>query len=813
MDTRVRAVLLLLPAALAAGSVHAPAQIVQGTVDGLGFAAANTPVFRPGQWLPIRVSLKTQGSRVFSGELRCTGIDLDGDRVAFTQPQVTLGGEAGPPKRFWCYVVAQATHELPEAIDVIDADGGRVAELPLPQQPLMPLSADDFLVLDLSYPQLAALNTLLTPGYRPGQPSDIARPYYRNIVVARMPPTDLPDRWWGLEPVNVIVWDQPDPSKLTIPQRDALLQWVHAGGQLILGLGASWPNVRKSDLAPLLPLTGEGPTVEVNKLPVFSESLTAGGAREFRAPVAVTTAELFRDPTGLQPDAVRVLGDFGPGNMPLNLIALRLVGSGRVVATAAGLRDLTDPASVAVREGLFFRLLLDLNPYTEAFVNRQRESAQFGMLRIPLYDGFVQPVAFAGTTALSGLAAFLFVAGYIGLATLASWYWLRRTNRTHLSWTVFAAFAVAASALSLGTVSLLRGLSRGVQSVGVLDVEAGQPTARGYCLFGYRSPIRQRVGLTLPNEAVNTATRASVAGPSLRPTNFLRPLARHPFRANSYVTPARYAAVPSRSEIDDVLMRATLKQFEGYWSGELGGTLSGDLRIERSTGRVTEASWLKNDLPVALAGGYLLYVDPRPRGEDSSDAAGVFAQRAAGLVKRYALPEERGVMPEPNEVVPPALNVLALPVPRIDPGQRVNKLGAATYERVDRNLSEWNPRTRKRAEMPDLPTLWHEQQGWAGNVFGFARTELPERLRMVLLACTRNFYLHNRGSDFNSVGTPVTADGMPELDVTHWLVGDQAILIAWCEEPPPARLHRNGRPLESNAGLTFYRVRMPVVWE
>ena len=84
------------------------------------------------------------------------GIDLDGDRVAFTQPNVALSGEAGPPKRFWCYAVCNATNELPANIEVVGQDGVLVAELPLPV-PAPPISNDDLLVLDISYPALTAV--------------------------------------------------------------------------------------------------------------------------------------------------------------------------------------------------------------------------------------------------------------------------------------------------------------------------------------------------------------------------------------------------------------------------------------------------------------------------------------------------------------------------------------------------------------------------------------------------------------------------------------------------------------------------------
>ena len=40
----------------------------------------------------------------------------------------------------------------------------------------------------------------------------------------------------------------------------------------------------------------------------------------------------------------------------------------------------------------------------------------------------------------------------------------------------------------------------------------------------------------------------------------------------------------------------------------------------------------------------------------------------------------------------------------------------------------------------------------------------------------------------------------------------QAVLLAWAEAPGPARLLRNGKPLDTVAGLTMYRVRIPLYY-
>jgi len=766
-----------------ASAALTPAQIVHGQVEGVGFTTNVGPVIREGQWFPVVVSLQCHGSELFSGELRLLVTDQDGDLVAYVQPQVSVGGESGRPRRFWCYAVANVANDVPADVEVVGTKGVLVARLPLPAQPIQRLLSDDLLVLDVSDPELVGLGVLETLAWSPGQRTNGQRTYYRNVVTARLPAEQLPDRWFGLEAVDVIFWDRPDPQVLSLAQRDALIEWVHNGGQLVLGIGTSWPTLRKSDLAELLPLRPEGEVVEVQRLEVFARNFLPPSAlgREFRPPIAVTTAA----PT---PDAIRALGDFGPTG-PLSLITMRQIGAGRVSATAASLRDLL--RETPDREK-FFTALLDLSRYEKSFLEREAELARFGgRLPVFVYDEAVKPIALASETLIRSTLAGLFTSGYMLLATVVSWVWLRRKRLTHLSWLVFAGFALIGSALSLGMVAALRSCSRGVESLCVLDLLADETTARGVCFFGYGSSTRQRVELTLPGEG-----------------NFLRPLAGSPRGSGKYVTPARYAGLPTRAMLSDVLLRATLKQFDGYWMGSLDGTIRGDLVVSRADGRLTPGSWIANDLPDDLAGGYLLFIDPR------QDQAGVPC-RAANLTTLYELPEALGGEPDLT-VVPPAMNILVVRVPPLAAGAAARELGTPEYRALDQQLSIWARRggTLRRSERPDLNNLWRLQQSWTkDNLFSSLQRSVSGPVSAWLLASTRNYYLHNANGDLNAIGPPLSFDNLPDVDVSHWLLRGQAVLLAWSARPAPPRLHRDGQPLEVSRGLTIYRVLLPLRYE
>ncbi len=758
----------------------AAGQPVQGDVVQAGFPVGPVSTFRIGQWFPIQVRLTVQGSLPFAGLLRAQGVDLDGDLVAYTE-NITLGPET-PLKRFWLLATANSPDELWTTVDVLGGERVLVTRLPMPSQALVPLLSEDLLILDISYPAVAALDQLATRGWSPGQRTAGDRAFYRNIVVSRLSPADLPDMWFGLEAVNVVVWDRPDPTALSIAQVDALVEWVRAGGQLVLGIGPNWAALRghKSGLPGILPLQGEGRTVEVDRLPVFTARAAPPGARDvpFERPIPVVVADLA-------PGALRTLGDAWSGGA-LHLISMRLVDSGRVVASAASLRDL-----LAVTRGdlRLFREVLDLNAFTPKYRENQNEQTMTwaGALPREAYDDVVSVVGFTTTTTLSALVIFLFVVAYVLLATLATWAWLTRRQRAHLSWAVFAGWAVVGSAASLATVAGIRGvLSRGLQSLCVLDLEAGQRAARGPVLFGFSSPVRQEVDLSLPG-----------------PGHYLRPLPRPPGPRSSYVTPDRYEADAGRARLTDVLVRATLKQFAGYWRGELGGTIRGELTVDRATGRLTPTSFIANDLDVPLDGGYLLFIDPR------HEDAGVPC-RAAGLDLLYDRPTS---VERPQ--VPPAYNILAVPVPRLGAGAVARELGAAQYKAVDEAVAAWRrERERKRGELikHDLPTLWREQQSWLGGLLSAYLTGLGPRERALLLASTRGFLLPNERENFDVAGPPLSTEGLPELDCTHWLLRDTAVLLGWSARPGPVSLQRGTTTVRADSGLTLYRVRLPLTY-
>ena len=652
------------------------------------------------------------------------------------------------------------------------------------------------LILDASAKPLTRLRSLETPGWYPQDRGTGSRPYYRNVLIAAMPADELPDRWIGLEAVDVLVWDQPVPPAGHSPQVAAVMEWVRNGGQLVVGLGQAWSSVHGTELAEILPVQprdpqpeATGPTyppvVETQEMPDFFEYLVARGgrtdsdeaarSRTFRSPVSVATAEA-------KPGAVRSFRTRIPNGRVIDLVTVHTVGSGRVIAVAASLHDLLQmPVNDA-----FYAQLFDLNPTTKEFREAETQSFQITMgENKALYDDIVNEIGFRGRSSVLVLAAFAFVVAYVGLASLASWWWLKQHALTTISWTVFAAFAVVASTLSLGTVAVLQGVRSGVESISFVDTEAGSPQSRTHCYIGYSSPSRAPVDLSLAGE-----------------DGFLRPLTRGPHGSGTYATPRRYTAIPGRGLLEGAPRRATLKQFEGFCGVELEGSVRTQLTAARNTGEIAAGSWIANDLDREFLGGYLLYMDPRLRDSGTS-------VRPAGETTNWWGQTDS----------PPALNVLALWIPPIKPGERVSSLGREQYDNLQKELDKWRAsRSTKLSEMPDLFTLWDEQRAWLG--YGVReplsgldqppRRTLDSAARSALLASTRTFYLHCQ-EDFKKVSNvPITTEGLMDCDISHWLMQGQGVLLLLSDVPGPARLQADGKPLGAGHGSSLYRVRVPI---
>ena len=214
-------------------------------------------------------------------------------------------------------------------------------------------------------------------------------------------------------PISHVIWDAMPPERLGIAQQQAMLDWLHWGGQLVVvgGAGPAFAALRESFLAPYLPAdpSGENVSRSGEQLKTLSEeylpqallvdsdgdpvmSLPAAEwaevwnrlGRRYKPPVAIRTEPkkpIFVSGLTPKPGATTIpLG--GPGDPPL-AVEWR-VGRGRVTMLAVALTD-PDLAKWEGYDTLLRRVVLrrpeePLIQTVQAKVNGGFDPAHFEML-------------------------------------------------------------------------------------------------------------------------------------------------------------------------------------------------------------------------------------------------------------------------------------------------------------------------------------------------------------------------------------------------------------------------------------------------
>ncbi len=734
----------------------------------VGFPIGFTPpAARSGHWMPITLAAEVLGTQPAEVELRVGTADRDGDRVDYVVRRTLTPGIG--KQRLWVYATPwrmpgfrAAEPGIPTTVEVYDAENAvRIASVPLPRVNL--IETDAQVILDVSAAPVSALDALYRP-YRDlnfFEPGWGEREHYQKIYGGQIRAEDIPPVWYGLEGVDVVVWDRPDPANENVrpAQLEALGEWVRAGGQLIIGIGDVADRLaREPELSALSPFELRGGVRAVSRMAAF--------ARANEEPIAVANV-------ALKPNAQLMLSDTLDGRRA-QMIGRWSVGSGRVTAVAASLNDLF-PAGVAASH---LGRLVDFNTHTDAY----RESeGQFSVstLREPqrVFDALASVVDYSATGSVLAMVATIFVVLYIVGATFVSWVWLKRKGQTAWGWPAFAAFAVVASFLSLGAVRLGHGVTSSTKAAALVDLEAGEFDAVAACWFGHRSVSRVPGDFWLPTQ---------IEGDQRSARNYLRPLTPGG-RYTSYATPLRFRALVSEARLVDAPLRSTLKQFEGFWRGQMDGTVRGRIFLDRGTGLVAAESWIANDLPHDVVSGYLLYLDPR-----LTDAT-----QAAGATARYS------PLLSP---VPPAVNVLAVRLAAMAAGEMVRGvIGTGERDELAERRARWDALADKSLEnYPEPANLWAQQRDWANTFLGGGLSFESA----AALASTHRLYLAS-GTSYDAAGTAITMNGMIDRDVSHWLTPTQAVLLLFTADAGPAVLYRDGDALRAT-GQTLYRVRCPV---
>ncbi|MHC4696436.1 MAG: hypothetical protein ACYTFA_06825 [Planctomycetota bacterium] len=753
---------------------------VEFTITRVGFPTLRSgDVVRQGEWVPIIVDLALiEQQQEFDGTLRIAQFDSDGDEC-FDSVDVHLRAETGGTQRLHLYVPANVrrgqlkfTFELlnleGEAVEVLSE--GELTYRPEPaQRPTYIPNDDAILILSLSTGVVGRVSDLV------GQ--DRSATYARPIHVAHISPLDLPEHWIGLEAVDYIVWDDARPEELTQRQLHALLEWTRQGGTLLIAASRSVGALKlTTPLNDVLPVE-IGELVAVTDLGDVREALLGAPRTEdgleleteewldvgFDNPVPVARCTLRRGASAIARE----------GTIDSVVVAQVREDRGHIIYSAVTLRDLF---SARGRAGDFFRKLFHLN--------RVEGDDQAPPQPVSLFNNVVSAISFSTSAGIYLFVAGASAIGYVLLATFGTWGFLRARGGRQHSWSAFALVGLAASAVTMVVVNSLQGFGETLHQVSIIDVDAGSSYARATALFGVKTSSDKELDVWLPSNALG-ATEPGYAD------CFLRPLPAGGHRgeaATSFADPQEYRLIPASAVIDNVRVRATLKQFEGRWHGPLDGRVTGQITIRGR--RITDDSYVINELGVDLDPCYLIHA--------ALDTAGFEGVRDKAIYV-YEIGPVRGD------------GSTAVLAPRCyEPARNETIRDIINRSTLARWHSEVWGKSFKRL-LPDFGLGTGPDTGVAlGN----------ERNALMLLSTIGDFDPLSLGGAVSQFAGPKTfsRDRLRQLDLREQLQPGSVILIGFADDPGPIRLFRREgerryvplRP-EPDRSWTMYRIRIPAV--
>jgi len=794
--------LLCAAACLLAASSGAGAE-VRGRVLRHGLFAGGDPIVRSGYWTFVEIELSYQGAEPFEGQLRINQLDRDGDVVTAVQPVALANtGEPRPYQVFFLPYDDQRRSEAKvrlfdekgEVARILDTDSGQdVAELVAPTATVIP--ADDIVILDLTLPRRLPHLSLLDSNTTNSQ-SELNR-----RIVRSMSPRELPFQWQGLDGVDCVVWEDADPSGNSARQLEALIEWVRNGGRLLITTGRNWQPLMDSVLAGALPVRVLGH----ERVTTASSFLELVGRREYAegilAPHYARNGIML---SRLQPtrDAMPV-----PAGSDGAIVYRRLLGSGLVTVIGASLNELLPPPGSGEREGeSLLGAVLDRIRSEERdtfYETAAQKVVGRSLLHLPpewrseqtyihlrprdlYHDDLRGSISFSASSASFIIFAIVFAAAYTLSATLGSFWYLKRRAWEHHNWTAFALVGAIGVLIGTGMVWTLRGFRTRLLQTNVIDAVSGEGYGYGVCLFGIRTPNHTELDLRLPVDGAGSGAYGAV-----------RPTPEHHTWDESrsrYVSPEVYGNHLAGMLLDDVPIRATLKEFQGRWRGPLTGSLDARLVVVPNPDRGTdgplrrlgstvfgEGSFIRNNLGITLRRCYLLETS-----DDSPHTGGAFVTGRAYEIGDLPASGE-GMHLESDDLIerlyytPPEADPTAPPEPR-------EKL--ATLQDV---LESW----RKSATTRFSPAPGQRARG--------AEATLYEAARLLSV-----FNLLRPSGDESAQLRRM--HGM-SLDCTHRLSRQTALLIGYSTDPAPAVLETDMTRLPADKSFTIYRFVIPVIRE
>jgi hypothetical protein len=620
---------------------------------------------RNGVWTPVQVTLKAGHDGVTRGAFRLVVESNDGEAVAYRYtvpvPAISADGEQvvfayarpGNSASTFNVTLESADGKAAQTVARLQRDTGELRK--------EVLEPPDVLYLTVGS-RLPALKRAVKPAEADANNNDEEdRPAPGFAYVERV--SELPDRWFGYEAVDVVVLATSGDAFITqllqkneAARRDALLDWVRRGGRLILTVGRNEQAV--AHLLDRMPLLSCGLTARVGRdeLPRLA-AWSGRGARE----QPLKKVEI----AGVKPGpgtSVLVREAAAAGDLEERPVVLQSAcGLGRVVLVAFDL-DAPPFSTWEGRTAFWRKLIAEVAPHPAGAV---RPESQGGLPRGELAADLKRGLeTFDEVPVISFGWVALFILFYLVLIGPLDYFVLRKVfKRLEWTWVTLPVLVLLVSAGAYATAYWLKGDEQRINKIDLIEIDLHDPPqVYGTSWFTVFSPrVRTYTvgvepaapgwcaswGEEAPAAAVVVAT---MDGPEPSLGGNTPSLFRRPYD---------YAADAAGLERLPVPVWAT-RTFTASWRAPQpagGPPVAARLRASRGEGDAL-AGTISNNLPARLQGAVLFY---RGQWRRLGDLEPGEAREVSPLFERDVQPHGRKEWFSDFSVLEPRLNAPAVP--------------------------------------------------------------------------------------------------------------------------------------------------------
>ncbi len=589
-----------------------------------GFFDGAYSIVRADASTPISVQINNRTGSRFDGTLQVISRDRDGETVIYELPGFGVDSGVIEDRQFcfFCRNPGMYVSSPEVSVRLLDRAGGRLVTAET--VPLKFIKESDLLVVDISPQSIKSV-------IQAALPDDPAQCFRGHVQTAYMRPDRLPQFWHELEAVDVIVCDQPDD--LGLDERSTALkvlaEWVRQGGSLVLGPG-SLQSFGQSDLGKALagrPVAAKRLAPGKVELQGLNTTLTVrllneAGVWQLKPAADATTLLSLPGGAGGASAVAEAPGGGASEGQAIPLVVRRRLGMGSIVQSGISLKALLAVTSEEGREAGAIGTRIKPEIFGVRTMEKGTGSAAVSFGWRPGWPDATGPsdlvageADFRATGTVLAMLLMLLIAGYGLAATVGTWLVLKRRNLAQFSWLAFAGVAIIGSVGAGMLVQAGRGIMADVKQQSVIDLDGASGMGQVRTFFGLKMPYDARVDVALTAAGRDELPAESLAEAYLRPASDLEEAT-----GTTFAVKREYTVRYGQTELTNVPVRATAKQFESYWRGPIGLVRASLAAAGQGGQGLAGGSWIANDTDLDLHDCYLVYATTNSFNRSTRDA-------------------------------------------------------------------------------------------------------------------------------------------------------------------------------------------------